>query len=258
MPQPSILIHNLFKNYGEVRALDGIDLEIYPGQIFGLLGPNGSGKTTLLRILCSIMDYTSGYVRVAGLDVSQDSMQIKRIVGYVPETPVLYESLTPTEFLNFVGSVRKIDHNTLARRIESFANAFEVVDKMNTFIGSLSFGTKQKIAIIAALMHDPSIIVLDEAMNGLDPRSAKILKNLLLEYANQGKTIIFSTHVLEVAENVCTRLAIIYRGKIVDTGTLSELRERSGNKRLEDIFLEVTGDSDLTPVIRSLKETMSE
>ncbi|MCL4331579.1 MAG: ABC transporter ATP-binding protein [Candidatus Thermoplasmatota archaeon] len=257
MNPPSIVIHNLVKNYGETRALDGVDMEISPGEIFGLLGPNGSGKTTLLRIICSILDYTSGYVRVSGLDVSRDSLEVKRITGYVPETPVLYESLTPTEFLNFIGSVRKIDHETLARRIESFASALEIMDKMNTFIGSLSFGTKQKVAIMAALIHDPEIIILDEGMNGLDPRSAKILKNLLNDYAARGRTIIFSTHVLEVAETVCTRMSIIYRGKIVDTGTLEEMRERSGTSKLEDIFLNITGEGDLGPVIKSLRETMS-
>ncbi len=257
MGKPSIVVHNLIKNYGQLRALDGIDLEINPGEVFGLLGPNGSGKTTFLRIVCSILDYTTGYVRVSGLDVVKDSMEIKKITGYVPETPVLYESLTPTEFLNFIGSVRRIEHNTLARRIESFAHAFEIEDNMNTFIGSLSFGTKQKVAIISSLIHDPEIIILDEAMNGLDPRSARILKNLLTEYSAQGKTIIFSTHVLEVAESVCTRIAIIYKGRIVDIGTLAELRQRSGSKRLEDIFLEATGEGDLSPVIKSLKETMS-
>ena len=257
MHSPAIVVQGLFKSYGDTRALDGIDLEISPGEIFGVLGPNGSGKTTLLRILCSVLDYSAGYVRVGGLDVVKDAIEVKRITGYVPETPTLYESLTPTEFLNYVGSVRKIDPDTLARRIETFAGAFEILDKMDTFIGSLSFGTKQKVAIISALIHDPSIIILDEAMNGLDPRSAKILKNLLNDYASRGRTIIFSTHVLEVAENVCTRMAIIYRGRIVDTGTLRELRERSGSSRLEDIFLGATGNSDLSAVVESLRESMS-
>ncbi len=259
MSENSILIQELYKNYGEVRALDGIGLEIPGGQIFGILGPNGSGKTTLLKIITSILDPTSGIVRVNGISAKDDPMKIKSIIGYVPETPTLYESLTPVEFLGFVGSIRKINHDILTERIYRFARAFEIEDKLNDFIGSLSFGTKQKVAIISAFLHDPAVIVLDEGMNGLDPRSAKILKNLLLDYVASGRTVIFSTHVLEVAESVCHRMAIIYKGRIVDVGTLRELRESAGAKdaNLEDIFLNVTGDSDLKPVIESLRETLN-
>lgn len=259
MPDSSIVIQDLFKNYGDVRALDGIGLEIPGGQIFGILGPNGSGKTTLLKIITSILEPTSGIVRVNGISATEDPMKIKSIIGYVPETPTLYESLTPVEFLGFVGSIRKIKHEILSERITRFARAFEIEDKMNNFIGSLSFGTKQKVAIMSAFIHDPEIIILDEGMNGLDPRSAKILKNLLLDYVASGRTVIFSTHVLEVAESVCHRMAIIYKGRIVDVGTLRELRESAGEKdaKLEDIFLNVTGDSDLRPVIESLRETLN-
>ena len=259
MSENSIMIQDLYKNYGEVRALDGVGLEIPGGQIFGILGPNGSGKTTLLKIITSILDPTSGIVRVNGISAKDDPMKIKSIIGYVPETPTLYESLTPVEFLGFVGSIRKINHEKLTERIYRFARAFEIEDKMNDFIGSLSFGTKQKVAIISAFLHDPEVIILDEGMNGLDPRSAKILKNLLLDYVASGRTVIFSTHVLEVAESVCHRMAIIYKGRIVDVGTLRELRESAGAKdaNLEDIFLNVTGDSDLRPVIESLRETLN-
>lgn len=259
VPEGSISIKGLYKNYGETHALSGVELEIEPGQVFGILGPNGSGKTTLLRIICSILEPTAGYVRVDGLNAVEDPIGVKSIVGYVPETPTLYESLTPVEFLSFIGSIRKIEPEILEDRIRRFSEAFEIKDRMDNFIGSLSFGTKQKVAIIAALIHDPQIIVLDEGMNGLDPRSARILKNLLTDYAKAGRTVIFSTHVLEVAQNVCSRLAIIYRGKIVDTGTLEEMKAKSGStdSNLEDIFLKMTGDSDLGPVIESLKETMN-
>lgn len=259
MTNTSISVKGLYKNYGETRALDGVELEVKSGEIFGILGPNGSGKTTLLRIICSIMEPTAGYVNVNGVNAIDDPLRVKALVGYVPETPTLYESLTPVEFLSFIGAVRKIDPKVLSERISRFAEAFEITDKMDNFIGSLSFGTKQKVAIISAFLHDPEVIVLDEGMNGLDPRSARILKNLLVDYAKAGRTIIFSTHVLEVAENVCNRMAIIYRGKIIDIGTLKEMRERSGSNdaRLEDIFLNMTGDSDLGPVIDTLRETMN-
>ena len=187
MSDNSITIKGLCKNYGEVRALDGIDLEIPGGEIFGILGPNGSGKTTMLKIISSIMEPTSGLVSVNGINVMADPMKVKSIIGYVPETPNLYESLTPIEFLGFVGSIRKIDHEILTERIYRFARAFEIEDNLNNFIGSLSFGTKQKVAIISAFIHDPEIVILDEGMNGLDPRSAKILKNLLLEYVSSGR-----------------------------------------------------------------------
>lgn len=254
----SISIRGLYKNYGETRALDGIELDIEPGEVYGILGPNGSGKTTLLRIISSILEPTAGYVNVSGINAIEEPLLVKSRVGYVPETPTLYESLTPVEFLSFIGAVRKIAPGILKERIRRFAEAFEISDNMDNFIGSLSFGTKQKVAIISALIHDPQIIVLDEGMNGLDPRSARILKNLLRDYAGSGRTIIFSTHVLEVAESVCDRMAIIYRGRIVDIGTLKEMRARAGSTdaRLEDIFLNMTGDSDLTPVIESLRETM--
>ena len=259
MSDNSITIRDLYKNYGEVRALDGINIEIPGGQIFGILGPNGSGKTTMLKIISSIMEPTTGLVSVNGINVMGDPMKVKSIIGYVPETPNLYESLTPIEFLGFVGSIRKIDHEILTERIYRFAKAFEIEDNLNNFIGSLSFGTKQKVAIISAFLHDPEIIILDEGMNGLDPRSAKILKNLLLEYVSSGRTVLFSTHVLEVAESVCHRMAIIYKGRIMDVGTLKELRESAGrhDANLEDIFLNATGDSDLKPVIDSLRETMN-
>ena len=259
MSDNSITIRDLYKNYGEVRALDGINIEIPGGQIFGILGPNGSGKTTMLKIISSIMEPTSGLVSVNGINVMGDPMKVKSIIGYVPETPNLYESLTPIEFLGFVGSIRKINHEILTERIYRFAKAFEIEDNLNNFIGSLSFGTKQKVAIISAFLHDPEIIILDEGMNGLDPRSAKILKNLLLEYVSSGRTVLFSTHVLEVAESVCHRMAIIYKGRIMDVGTLKELRESAGrhDANLEDIFLNATGDSDLKPVIDSLRETMN-
>lgn len=257
MKELSIVVRSLFKSYGDIKALNGIDLEIEKGEIFGILGPNGSGKTTLLKILCSLLDYDSGYVNVSGKNLENNSFELKKTIGYVPETPVLYESLTPMEYLSFIGGVRRINSAVLRRRIDGFASAFELGDLMNSLIGSLSFGTKQKVGIIGALLHNPSLIILDEAMNGLDPGSSRVLKDLLADYANQGKTIIFSTHILEVAEGVCSRLAIIYRGRIIDSGTPDEFRTRSGGKRFEDIFLEETGSRDLKMVVRAIRDSMS-
>lgn len=252
-----IEVRNLFKKYGEVEALRDLTLDIEPGRIFGLLGPNGSGKTTFLRIITALLDQTSGFVRVNGIDPTKERDRIKKMVGYVPETPAMYESLSPREFFSFVASVRNIPGKIVKERIRNLVNALDLGEHLDSFIGSLSFGTKQKVAIIASLLHDPEIIVMDEGMNGLDPRSAKILKELLRTFAERGKTVIFSTHIMEVAENVCDTVAILYMGRIVATGSMEDLTVQSGNKtsNLEEIFLSLTGNTDLGPLITSLKDS---
>lgn len=255
----AISLRALYKKYEETYALEGLDMDISPGAIFGILGPNGSGKTTLLKIISALLDRTSGYVTVNGLDPSIRKNDVKKLVGYVPETPTMYESLSPREFFSFVASVRGVDPSAVEGRINSLVGAFGIGEYMDSFIGSLSFGTKQKVAIISSVMHDPDIIVMDEGMNGLDPRSAKILRELLRSFAERGKTVIFSTHIMGLAESVCDTVAILYKGKIVSTGTMNELRERSGNPSsdLEEIFLTLTGNDDLEPLIRALKDTFN-
>lgn len=255
----SVNVSDLNKKYGDNVALNNVDLDIDSGQVFGILGPNGSGKTTILRIMCSILSQTSGKVSVLGYDNLLSRNEVKGSIGYVPETPLLYESLTPVEYFSFLASVRGIEGDSLQNRIERFASAFAIESVMNDLIGSLSFGTKQKVAIIGALLHDPEIIVLDEGMNGLDPRSAKILKDLLVDLASRGKTVIFSTHILEVAENVCDRIAILYQGNIVAVGTMKELKESAGSSgaNLEDIFLKLTGNENIRDIVLSLKESLA-
>lgn len=258
--EASVSIRDLYKKYADAYALDGISLEIFPGRVFGILGPNGSGKTTLLKILSSLLDRTSGTVSVNGMDPSDDRDGIRRIVGYVPETPTMYESLSPREFFSFVSSVRNVPFESADQRIKNMVNAFGLAEHMDSFIGALSFGTKQKVAIIAALLHDPEIVIMDEGMNGLDPRSAKILKELLRDFTRRGKTVIFSTHIMEIAESVCDVVSILYKGRIVSTGNMEELKLQSGNtsSNLEEIFLTLTGNDDLEPVIASLKDTFRE
>lgn len=253
----SISVRNLFKKYADNYALDNLDLDVEPGRIFGVLGPNGSGKTTLLKVIGALIDRTSGSVSVKGLDPSRSRNDVKKLVGYVPEVPTMYESLSPGEYFSFVASVRDIDPNDVEKRISGLVKALDISDSLDSFIGSLSFGTRQKVAIIAALLHDPEILVLDEGMNGLDPRSAKVLKELLRSLAERGRTVIFSTHIMDVAESVCDTVAILYKGKIVSTGTMEELKQRSGNpeSNLEEIFLTVTGNEDLAPMINSLKDS---
>ena len=252
----SIISRNLIKKYGNSKALDDINLEIKGGQVFGILGPNGSGKTTFLKIIAGVLEATSGEVLVNDLDTNKDRELVKEIVGYVPETPTLYESLTPREFLNFVASVRGINEAKFKERAEKFCSAFSLTDNLDEPIGSLSFGTKQKVAVIGAMLHDPEILVLDEAMNGLDPKISKILKTLLRDFSSRGKCVIFSTHIMEVAEDLCDRLAILYKGKIITEGTLEELKRASNDTNLEDIFLGVTGQDQIGNIVETLKEAM--
>ncbi len=253
-----IEIKDLYKRYGETTALNGINLNIESGQIYGILGPNGSGKTTLLKIMAAILAPTTGSVYINDIKTYDNPDKIKNIIGYIPETPALYESLTPVEFFNFIGSVFHIDDKDLKQRINAFTSALELTKYLNEFIGSLSFGTKQKVAIISALIHDPELIIMDEGMNGLDPKSSKIIKELLKSLTEKGKTVIFSTHIMEIAETVCDNISILYNGNIAGTGNLEALRQEAGssNSDLEDVFLKLTGDEDLDNLLNSLKDTI--
>ncbi len=254
----TITINGLTKRYGNITALDNINLEIGSGQIYGILGPNGSGKTTLLKIISGIIDQDAGNVKINDLDTRINNIEVKQLIGYIPETPALYESLTPMEYFSFIASIFKIDKNSIVDRVMAFSSALEIDKYLNNFIGSLSFGTKQKVAIIGAFIHDPEIIIMDEGMNGLDPRSSKIIKDLLKDFASRGKTIIFSTHILEIAEAVCDYISILYKGNIVASGTMSELKRLAGteNNNLEEIFLKVTGDENIESLINSLRESI--
>ncbi|MFG1460648.1 MAG: ABC transporter ATP-binding protein [Thermoplasmataceae archaeon] len=255
-----IKLENVVKSYSGTVALSGINLNIEPGQIHGILGPNGSGKTTMLKLISAILRPTSGNVTVNDLNTVNDSARIKEIIGYVPETPALYESMSVMEYLDFIGSVRNVDREKFIRRGSEFIKAFELTGNAGEYIGNLSFGTRQKVAIIAALIHDPEIIVLDEAMNGLDPRSSKILKDLLVRMSRSGRTIVFSTHIMEVAQRVCTTISILYNGRIVDTGSFEELEKKysSGAGNLEDVFLKMTGSQDLDPTVQALIQSLGE
>lgn len=248
------------KYYDSVRALEDITLKIEPGQIYGILGPNGSGKTTLLKLICSIIKPTSGRVSVLGVDTVSNPNAVKSLVGYVPETPALYESLSVTEQLEFIAGIRGVQPDEYQKRSDEFLKAFELEDRSSEFIGTLSFGNRQKVAIISALLHDPQVIILDEGMNGLDPRSSKILKSLLQAMAAKGKTIIFSTHILEIAQVVCSTISILYRGRIVDSGTYRDLESRysSGASSLEEVFLKLTGSADLDPTVDALVRSLED
>lgn len=252
-----IRVENLVKKYGPKVAVDGISFHVDDGEIYGLLGPNGSGKSTTMKILAGILRPTSGKVLVNEIDAARNPLEVKKVVGYVPETPVLYESLTPSELFNFVGSIRGIQKETLEERVKRLVKAFGIEEYLEQFIGTLSFGTQQKVSIITALLHEPGVLVLDESMNGLDPKSARILRELLLEFKREGKSIVFSTHVLQLAEMVCDRIGLIYRGKLIAEGTIDELKERAHEENLEDVFLKLTESKDeVFAIVQALRETL--
>jgi len=230
-------------SYGERPAVQGLSLTVNPGEIYGLLGSNGAGKTSTIKSIVGLVRPVAGDVRVFGLDALRDSLEVKARIGYVPETSMLYEALTPREFLEFVASVRRLDGATATRRMQSYAEAFRLTSELEEPISALSNGTRQKVLIIAALLHAPPLLVLDEPLNSLDPRSVRIMKDVLLRYvASGGRGVLFSTHTMEVAEQLCERVGILDRGVLRGEGTLPALRERvrAGDASLEEIFLRLT------------------
>ncbi|AFN03698.1 ABC transporter ATP-binding protein [Pyrococcus furiosus DSM 3638] len=252
-----IEVEGLKKRFGLNEVLHGITFTVNNGEIYGLLGPNGSGKSTTMKILSGIIPPTEGKVVVEGINVAKNPIDVKKIVGYVPETPTLYESLTPVEFFSFVGSIRRIPKNVLQERIEKLVNAFGIKEYMNQLIGTLSFGTKQKISLISSLLHDPKVLILDEAMNGLDPKSARIFRELLLEFKKEGKVIVFSTHVLALAELICDRVGVIYNGNIIAEGSIDELKKMAKEETLEDVFLKLTqAREEVAHIVSALKEAL--
>jgi ABC-2 type transport system ATP-binding protein len=242
-PSPLVEASELVKDYGNVRALAGLSLRVMPGEVYGLLGPNGAGKTTTLRILSGLDSPTSGTVRVVGYDPVSESIEVKKRTGYVAESAILYESLTPREYFQFVASTRKLDQSVVARA-STLAEVFDVGSYYDVPIGALSLGTKQKVAVIASVMHSPPLLLLDEPLNGLDAKSGRILKELILLHVGDGGGVVFSTHIMEVAEAMCTRIGIVSSGRIIAEGTMQDLRNLSGKQdsSLEDLFLKLTDE----------------
>jgi ABC-2 type transport system ATP-binding protein len=229
--------------YGERPAVRSLSLTVQPGEIYGLLGSNGAGKTSTIKAIVGLVRPNAGEVRVFGRDALRDTLAVKAQVGYVPETSMLYEALSPREFLEFVASVRKMDAATATRRMQSYAEAFRLGAELEEPIATLSNGTRQKVLIIAALLHAPPLLILDEPLNSLDPRSVRIMKDVLLRYVAAGTHgVLFSTHTMEVAEQLCQRVGILDRGILRGEGTLSALRGRvaAGDASLEEIFLRLT------------------
>jgi ABC-2 type transport system ATP-binding protein len=251
---PSISIINLTKSFATVRALNSVTTSVEKGEIRGLLGANGSGKSTLMKILMGLIKPDQGNVAVEGLDPSRDALAVRRIVGYVPETPRLYDYLSGIEYLDFVADLYGLSTEEKKQRIGEFLTAFGLREQGNDLLSGYSMGMRQKIALSAALMNRPKVLIMDEALNGLDPRSAKIVKDTLTKLSHDGVTILFSTHVLEIAQAICDRVTILDRGNIVAEGTMEELRARAGGGEttLENIFLSLTGSADVRAIVDEL------
>ena len=249
-----IQLQALTKRYGKFTAVDAIDLHVPRGQLFGFLGPNGAGKTTTLRMIAGILRASSGTVRIGGVDIIADPIAAKAKLGFIPDRPFIYEKLTGSEFLRFVAGLFDQSGPQVEHRSRELLALFDLEPWRDELVESYSHGMRQKLIISSAFVHRPEVIVVDEPMVGLDPKAARILKDLFREYTARGNTIMMSTHTLEVAESLCDRVAIIQSGRIRAAGTIAELRSGSsdGARGLEEIFLRLTGENAARELVEVL------
>ena len=239
-----IEIKNVSKTYNKnIKAIQNLSLKISPGEIVGFIGLNGAGKTTLIKMMSGIIRPDSGTIRINGFDIVKEGLKAKQVIGYISDSPDMFLRLTGIEFINFIADMYHVPVEERRKRIENFAEQFHLMDVLDKPMQSYSHGTRQKMMVIAALVHNPEVWILDEPLIGLDPKSALILKNMMKDHAKSGNTVFFSTHVLEIAEKLCDKVAIIDQGKIVFYGTLEELKTKYHKKDdLEKLFMEVIGD----------------
>lgn len=236
-----IKVNGVTKKFGDKVAVNNVTFEVKPGEIFGFLGPNGAGKTTTIKMIVGLLYPDAGEISVSGVNVVTDSLESKTKFAYVPDNPDIYENMTAYQYINFMADIYNVSQEDRQRRTEELANLFEINNDLNDYLKGFSHGMKQKVALIAALITDPDVLILDEPMVGLDAKSAFNLKNLMRQRCDMGKSVFFSTHVMEVAEKVCDRVGIIKKGDMVALGTVEELRARVGNNEsLEQLFLELT------------------
>ena len=233
-------INHFSKTYGEKKAVDDLTLHIRPGEIYGFIGHNGAGKTTTLKSVAGIMQFDSGEILIDGLSIQADPIGCKKKMAYIPDNPDLYEFMTGMQYLNFIGDVFGIPAKERTQRIKELADAFELTGDLNQSISAYSHGMKQKLAIISAWIHQPQLILMDEPFVGLDPKASHTLKGMMRQVCDRGGAIFFSTHVLEVAEKLCDKVAIIKGGRLIRSGTMEEVK---GDDSLEEVFLELEGES---------------
>ena len=257
-PPNMLELTGIVKRYGDFGAVNGLDLRVPRGEIFGFLGPNGAGKTTTIRMIAGVLEPTEGSIVIGGYDLETHPMQAKSRIGYIPDRPFLYEKLSGGEFLRFVSGIWGKDEPASEERADGLLEIFNLLEWKHELIETYSHGMRQKLLITSALIHQPELIVVDEPMVGLDPRSARILKDLFRVYVERGGTVFLSSHTLEIVEAVCDRIAIIREGVIIAKGTMDDLRSQvdSGGADLEEIFLKVTGNDDMAGVVAGLQESL--
>ncbi len=229
---------------GAIKAVDDLSFELRPGEIFGFLGANGAGKTTTIKMVTGILPVKSGSIKVCGHDITADAVEAKRSFGFVPDSPIIFDKYTGREYIDFLGDIYGVSAEDRRTRSAALLKRFSLEDAFDKRISGYSHGMKQKIAIIGALIHDPSLWILDEPMMGLDPPSAFALKELMREHRDAGKTVFFSTHILDVAEKICDRVAIISKGKLILCGNIEEIKAAQGDESLEEIFMQVAGGNE--------------
>lgn len=247
-----IEVKGLRKEYGDFTAVDGINFNIKPGEIVGFLGPNGAGKTTTIKMITGLLVPDSGQALVNGMDIEKEPLKAKAQFAYVPDTPNLYGKLKAIEYLRFMGQLYHVPSEQADERIKGLLDLFELTDKAGTYLEGFSHGMQQKVAIIGALLHDPSVILMDEPTVGLDPRSARLVKDLLVQQRDKGNAVFFSSHILEIVQNMCDRVIIIDKGQLLADAPVADLREMRGDQSLEDIFLELTGGKDVDDMVKEL------
>ena len=256
-----IQVNDLKKYFGDVRAVDGISFEVKKGEVFGLLGPNGAGKTTTIKLLLGLLEPNEGEMRVLGLDPNRDDIEIKSRLGYVSEEPLLFKSLTPKDLFKLIASIRGLDGEFISNRAQVYLDSVGALEYYEQLIATLSHGNKQKIQVIAAILHNPEILILDEPLSGLDAKSVRVVKEILDLHTERGGAVLFSTHIMEIAEELCDRIGIINNGKMVGIGTIEELNAQSNKigARLEDIFLRLTEqDTSVEEIVKKLRKSFKE
>ena len=232
-------IENLTKQYDEKKAVDDLSLHICPGEIYGLIGHNGAGKTTTLKACAGILQFDAGEIMIDGISIKNEPLACKKEIAYIPDNPDIYEFMSGIQFLNFVADIFAVSAKDRKERIHKYADAFELTAELGQPISAYSHGMKQKLAIISAWIHEPKLIMMDEPFVGLDPKASHLLKEMMRETCNRGNAIFFSTHVLEVAEKLCDKVAIIKQGRLVKSGTMEDVK---GDDSLEEVFLELEGE----------------
>ncbi|MEI3301321.1 MAG: ABC transporter ATP-binding protein [Eubacterium sp.] len=232
-------IEHLTKKYGEKTAVEDLSLHILKGEIYGFIGHNGAGKTTTLKSIVGILQFEEGEIRIDGDSIQENPLACKKKIAYIPDNPDLYEFMTGVQYLHFIANIFGVDEQTRQERIRKYADLFEITSDLAQPIAAYSHGMKQKLAIIAAWIHNPELIIMDEPFVGLDPKASHILKGMMREVCDEGGAIFFSTHVLEVAEKLCDKVAIIKNGKLIRSGTMEEVK---GDDSLEEVFLELEGE----------------